>query len=100
MLKKHYRNYYGPVYNKTQRRLANKCCARDDLYFKPKPKYVQPQKKTHSHNAGRTLVPWSEFGKKYLAHYGYGAAKNKQQYARERKIYKETGKIPWEIEDS
>jgi hypothetical protein len=29
---------------------------------------------------------------------GYGSAKNKQQYARERKIYKETGKIPWEVE--
>lgn len=63
----------GPVYNKTQRRLANKCCASDDLLFKPKPKYPQPpknpNKKPHHHNAGKTLVPWSEFGRKYLEHY-------------------------------
>lgn len=49
---------------------------------------------------GKTLVPWSEFGRKYLEHYGYGSAKNKAQYARERKIYKETGVVPWEIEVS
>ena len=29
-----------------------------------------------------------------------GAARNKSQYTRERKIYKETGKVPWEIEVS
>ena len=62
----------GPVFNVTQRRLANKCCGENDLLFKPKPKFQQPLKnpnKKHHHNSGRTLVPWSEFGRKYLAHY-------------------------------
>lgn len=88
----------GPVYNKVQSRLRRKIDEGNDLLYKPKPKQIKTEPKTHSHNAGRTLVPWSEFGRKYLAHYGYGAAKNKQQYARERKIYKETGVCPWEIE--
>lgn len=64
----------GPVFNVTQRRLANKCSGENDLFFKPKPKFQQPPKnpnKKHHHNAGKTLVPWSEFGRKYLAHYGY-----------------------------
>lgn len=62
----------GPIFKATQQRLANKCCGENDLFFKPKPKYVTATtKKTHSHNAGKTLVPWSEFGRKYLEHYGY-----------------------------
>lgn len=81
----------GPVYNKTQRRLANKCCSEDDLLLKPKPKYVPT-------TTGKTLVPWSEFGRKYLEHYGYGSAANKTQYMRERKFYKDTGICSWEVE--
>lgn len=61
----------GPVFNVTQRRLANKCCGENDLFYKPKPKQIKTEPKSHSHNAGRTLVPWSEFGRKYLEHYGY-----------------------------
>lgn len=89
----------GPVFNVTQRRLANKCCSEDDLLLKPKPKYVSaPTGKKHSHNAGKTLVPWSEFGRKYVEHYGYGSAENKSQYMRERKFYKDTGICSWEVE--
>ena len=47
---------------------------------------------------GKTLVPWSEFGRKYLEHYGYGSAKNKAQYERERKFFKEKGVCPWDVE--
>ena len=47
---------------------------------------------------GKTLVPWSEFGRKYLEHYGYGSARNKAQYERERKFFKEKGVCPWEVE--
>ena len=44
--------------------------ATNDLLFKPKPKYVPATTgKKHHHNAGKTLVPWSEFGRKYLEHY-------------------------------
>ena len=85
----------GEKYELAQRKLAIKCCGHEDLLFKPKPKQIKTEK-PHHHNAGKTLVPWSEFGKKYLEHYGYGSAKNKAQYARERKIYKETGHAPWE----
>ena len=88
----------GPVYYKVQSRLRRKIDEGNDLLYKPKPKYVQPQKKTHHHNAGKTLVPWSEFGRKYLEHYGYGSAKNKAQYERERKFFKEKGVCPWEVE--
>lgn len=88
----------GPVYYQTQSKLRRKIEEPNDLLYKPKPKYVQPQKKTQSHRARKTLVPWSEFGRKYLEHYGYGASKNKSQYDRERKIYKATGKASWEIE--
>lgn len=59
----------GPVYNKVQSRLRRKIDEGNDLLYKPKPKYVPQQPKKHHHNAGRTLVPWSEFGRKYLAHY-------------------------------
>ena len=61
----------GPVYNKAQSRLRRKIDEGNDLLYKPKPKYVPQQPKTHHHNAGKTLVPWSEFGRKYLEHYGY-----------------------------
>ena len=59
----------GEEYELTQRRLATKCCGHDDLLFKPKSKQTQTDKKIHHHNAGKTLVPWSEFGRKYLEHY-------------------------------
>ena len=88
----------GPVYYQIQSRLRRKIEEPNDLFFKPKPKQIQPQKKSHHHNAGKTLVPWSEFGRKYVEHYGYGASKNKAQYTRERKFFKEKGFCPWEIE--
>ena len=60
----------GPVYYKTQSKLRRKIEEPSDLLFKPKPKYVpQTTGKKHHHNAGKTLVPWSEFGRKYLEHY-------------------------------
>lgn len=62
----------GDVYYKTQSRLRRKIEEPNDLLFKPKPKYVTATTgKKHHHNAGKTLVPWSEFGRKYLEHYGY-----------------------------
>lgn len=89
----------GPVYNKVQSRLRRKIGEKNDLLFKPKQKYVTVTTgKKHSHNAGKTLVPWSEFGRKYLEHYGYGSARNKAQYERERKFFKEKGICPWEVE--
>ena len=88
----------GPVYYQIQSRLRRKIDEGNDLLYKPKPKQIQPQKKSHHHNAGKTLVPWSEFGRKYVEHYGYGASKNKAQYTRERKFFKEKGFCPWEVE--
>ena len=89
----------GPVYNKVQSRLRRKIDEGNDLLYKPKPKYVPATTgKKHHHNAGKTLVPWSEFGRRYLEHYGYGSAKNKAQYERERKFFKEKGVCPWEVE--
>lgn len=54
----------GPVYNNVQLRLKRKIDDGNDLLYKPKPKYV-PE------TTVKTLMPWSEFGKKYLEHYGY-----------------------------
>ncbi len=88
----------GPVYNNVQSRLKRKIDDGNDLLYKPKPKEIKTETKSHHHNAGKTLVPWSEFGRKYLEHYGYGSAKNKQQYERERKFFKEKGICPWEVE--
>ena len=85
----------GPVYINVQSRLKRKIEEPKDLLFKPKPKQIE---KTLGPNAGKTLVPWSEFGKKYLEHYGYGSARNRKQYGRERKFFKEKGVCPWEVE--
>ena len=60
----------GPVYYQIQSRLKRKISEPNDLLYKPKPKYVPATTgKKHHHNAGKTLVPWSEFGRKYLEHY-------------------------------
>lgn len=61
----------GPVYNNVQLRLRRKIEEPNDLLFKPKPKQIKIENKPPHHNAGKTLVPWSEFGRKYLEHYGY-----------------------------
>ena len=61
----------GPVYNNVQSRLKRKLDDGNDLLYKPKPKQIKSETKSHRHNAGKTLAPWSEFGRKYLAHYGY-----------------------------
>ena len=53
----------GPVYNDIQSQLKRKIDDGKDLFYKPKPKEIN--------NDVKTLVPWSEFGRKYLAHYGY-----------------------------
>lgn len=58
----------GPVYYETQSKLKRKVCEQSDLLFRPKPKISQSHN-THHHNAGKTLIPWSEFGRKYLEHY-------------------------------
>lgn len=81
----------GPVYNKVQSILRRKIEEPKDLLYKPKPKYVPS-------TTGKTLVPWSEFGRKYLEHYGYGSNRNRRQYARERKFFIEKGVCPWEVE--
>lgn len=81
----------GPVYIKVQSRLKRKIEEPNDLLYKPKPKYVPA-------TTGKTLVPWSLFGKKYLEHYGYGSARNRKQYNRERKFFEEKGYAPWEVE--
>ena len=91
----------GSVFKVTQQRLANKYCVEKDLFFKPKQKLQQPPKdpnKKYHHNAGKTLEPRSEFGKKYLEHYGYGSTKNRKQYEKERKFFIEKGYAPWEVE--
>ena len=65
----------GPVYYQTQSKLRRKIEEPSDLLFKPKTKTIQKPKKGHHHNAGKTLAPWSEFGRKYLEHYGYRCLK-------------------------
>lgn len=80
-----------PEYNNIQSRLKRKLEEPNDLLYKPKPKYVPA-------TTGKTLVPWSEFGRKYLEHYGYGSNRNREQYVRERKFFKEKGYAPWEVE--
>lgn len=80
----------GPEYIKIQSRLKRKIDDGKDLFYKPKTKQIN--------NDVKTLVPWSEFGRKYLAHYGYGSARNRKQYNRERKFFKEKGYAPWEVE--
>lgn len=61
----------GPVYNNVQSRLKRKLDDGNDLLYKPKPKQIKSETKSHHRNAGKTLAPWSEFGRKYLEHYGY-----------------------------
>ena len=62
----------GPVYINVQSILKRKIEEPKDLLFKPKAKQIE---KTLGPNAGKTLVPWSEFGKKYFEHYGYRCSK-------------------------
>ena len=81
----------GSVYNNVQSRLKRKV-------DEPNAKQIKSEKKSHHHNAGKTLAPRSEFGRKYLEHYGYGSAKNKQQYDRELKFFKDKGICTWEVE--
>ena len=80
----------GPVYNDIQSQLKRKIDDGKDLFYKPKPKEIN--------NDVKTLVPWSEFGRKYLEHYGYGSARNRKQYNRERKFFKDNGYASWEVE--
>ena len=88
----------GPEYIKVQSRLKRKINDGNDLLYKPKPKEIKTENKPPHHKAGKTLVPWSEFGRKYLAHYGYGSARNRKQYNRERNFFKVKGYAPWEVE--
>ena len=88
----------GPEYIKVQSILKRKIDDGKDLLYKPKPKEIKTEQKKHGHNTGKTLVPWSEFGRKYLEHYGYGSSRNRNQYERERKFFKEKGVCPWEVE--
>lgn len=55
----------GAEYNKTQSRLKRKLDDGNDLLYKPKPKSKQ------INNDCMTLEPRTEFGRKYLEHYGY-----------------------------
>ena len=56
----------GPEYNKTQSRLRRKIDDGTDLLYKPKTKSKQI-----NNDDVRTLEPRTEFGIKYLEHYGY-----------------------------
>ena len=91
----------GPIFKATQQRLANKCCGVDDLFFKPK-SLTQKRKEEQSRNAKpknkivKNHTPSTEFGKKYREHYGYAAIQNRAQYMREKRLYKEMGKVSWE----
>ena len=53
----------GNVYNDVQSQLKRKIDDGKDLFYKPKPKQIN--------NDVRTLEPRTEFGIKYLEHYGY-----------------------------
>ena len=61
----------GPEYNNVQSRLKRKLEEPNDLLFKRK--QIKIEKNTYGHNAGKTLLPWSEFGRKYLEHYRLSA---------------------------
>lgn len=89
----------GEKYELAQRKLAVKCCGDEDLLFKHKREYQKLKEKPrlpNNTNKGKTITPHSVFGRKYLAHYGYGSAKNLPQYNRERSIYMELGRCSWE----
>lgn len=76
----------GPVYYEIQSKLKRKVGEQSDLLFRPKPKISQSHKTPH-HNAGKTLVPWSEFGRKYLEHYGYRSRKKQSTiYPRKKNL--------------
>lgn len=99
------RKLLGPVYTQTQKRLYYKYHSVNDLYLKPKT-YTQKKKEQDKPKKpkkpyspkGKTLTPRSEFGKLYVAHYGYGAGKNKDQYDTERRFYIKFGRPSWEVE--
>lgn len=57
----------GDEYNNVQSRLRRKIEDSKDLYFKQKPKQI----KSDDNKDVRTLGPRTEFGIKYLEHYGY-----------------------------
>lgn len=82
----------GDIYFKTQNRLMHKIYAPMDLLLRPKRSHNSNERKPK-----KQIAPRTEFGKKYLEHYGYGAASNMGQYQRERKIYLTTGKCSWEL---
>lgn len=92
----------GPVFKEAQQRLANKCCGESDILFKPKSlaqkriddRLKNPKAKT---KVGEKHTPSSEFGKKYIEHYGYAPIENRVQYVRERRFYKKMGIAPWEV---
>lgn len=56
----------GNVYNDIQSQLKRKIDDGKDLFYKPKPKQIKSD-----NNEVRTLEPRTEFGIKYLEHYGY-----------------------------
>lgn len=87
----------GEQYELAQRKLANKCCGHEDPLFKPKSKFKSDKPRLpNNSNKGKTITPHSEFGKLYVAHYGYGSAKNVRQYNRERHFYEYHGRCSWQ----
>ena len=46
--------------------------------------------------SGSASKPRTQFGKKYIEHYGHEAMKNHTMYQREQRFYKKYGKCSWE----
>lgn len=53
-------------------------------------------RKHHSEALKNKSYPHSEFGKKYIEHFGYSKRDNEKQYARELYWFKSHGKFSWE----
>ena len=76
----------------------------ESLKGKPKPprtkEHIEHLKKAGAGNNNRINKPSSEFGKKYIEHFGYGPAQNRRQYLTEHNWYRKHNKqCRWEIDN-
>lgn len=95
----------GPVYQETQhnlKSLANKRGLLNDKLMPDEKPRVYRKAPNREHGASKHITiertPSTEFGKKYREHFGYGSAKNKEQYRHEIYYYKKHGVCSWEEE--